>query len=320
MINYGKVGVLSGGYSAEREISLMSGKGVLTALRQQGIDAHAFDPAQHTLAELAQQKFDRVFIALHGRYGEDGTLQGALEQLHIPYTGSGVLASALAMNKAMTKYIWQAKGLLTPRFKLLRADSDWAQIVAELGLPLIVKPALEGSSIGLSKVTKLEQLQEAYIKAAQFGEVVAEEFIDGIELTCPLLETAAGQTNALPVVRIEPPDGNFDYQNKYFTNKTRYQCPAELGDAAEQQARALALAAFQALGCRGWGRIDMIQRRSDGAFYLLEMNTAPGMTEHSLMPVSAKEIGLSFSALVMQILACARLELQIEANVAHDLA
>lgn len=320
MINYGKIGVLLGGHSAEREISLMSGNGVLNALRQQGIDAHAFDPAQHTLAELAQQKFDRVFIALHGRYGEDGTMQGALEQLHIPYTGSGVLASALAMNKAMTKRIWQTNGLLTPRFKLLQADSDWSQIVEELGLPLIVKPALEGSSIGLSKVTKLAQLKEAYLNAAQFGEVVAEEFIDGIELTCPLLETAAGQTNALPVIRIEPPDGNFDYQNKYFTNKTRYHCPAELSETAEQQARTLSLAAFQALGCRGWGRVDMIQRRSDGALYLLEMNTAPGMTEHSLVPVSAKVIGLSYSALVMQILACARLELHIEASVAHDLA
>lgn len=312
MINYGKVGVLLGGCSAEREISLMSGTGVFNALQRQGIDAHTFDPAQRSLAELAEQKFDRVFITLHGRYGEDGTMQGVLEQLHIPYTGSGVLASALAIDKVMTKRIWQANGLLTPRFKVLNPDSDWKQIVEELGLPLIVKPTREGSTIGLTKVTQPAELQIAYTKAAEFGAVMAEEFINGVELTCGLLETPQGQTTALPAIRIEAPDGNYNYQNKYFTNRTRYQCPAGFDEHTEQQIRNLSLAAFHALGCRGWGRVDIIQRQSDGALCLLEMNTSPGMTDHSLIPMAAKVAGLSYEKLALQILACAKLELHVE--------
>lgn len=308
---FGKVGVLFGGRSAEREISLMSGSGVLKALQSQGIDAHGFDPAQRSLGELAAEKFDRVFIALHGRYGEDGTLQGALEQLGIPYTGPGVLASSIAMDKAMTKRIWLHEGLSTPKFEMLSADSDWAAVVAKLGLPLIVKPAHEGSTLGLTKVTEAAQLPAAYALAAKYDKaVMAEEFISGMELTCPVL--GAGDTaRALPVVRIVAPDANYDYQNKYFSDDTRYLCPSGLPPEQEKQIQDLVLKSFKALGCRGWARADVMVRESDNQPFLLEINTSPGMTGHSLVPMSAAVAGLPYEALCVEILRMAALDLKV---------
>ncbi len=307
---FGKVGVLFGGRSAEREISLMSGSGVLKALQSQGIDAHPFDPAQRSLAELAAEKFDRVFIALHGRYGEDGTLQGALEQLGIPYTGPGVLASSIAMDKAMTKRVWLHEGLSTPKFEMLSTDSDWAAVVAKLGLPLIVKPAHEGSTLGLTKVTEASQLPAAYALAAKFDKaVMAEEFISGMELTCPVL--GAGElARALPVVRIVAPDANYDYQNKYFSDDTRYLCPSGLPPEQEKQIQELVLKSFKSLGCRGWARADVMVRESDNQPFLLEINTSPGMTGHSLVPMSAAVAGLPYEALCVEILRMAALDLQ----------
>ena len=308
---FGKVGVLFGGRSAEREISLMSGSGVLKALQSQGIDAHPFDPAQRSLAELAAEKFDRVFIALHGRYGEDGTLQGALEQLGIPYTGPGVLASSIAMDKAMTKRIWLHEGLSTPKFEMLSADTDWAAVVAKLGLPLIVKPAHEGSTLGLTKVTEAAQLPGAYALAAKYDRaVMAEAFISGMELTCPVL--GAGDTaRALPVVRIVAPDANYDYQNKYFSDDTRYLCPSGLPPEQEKQIQELVLKSFTSLGCRGWARADVMVRESDNQPFLLEINTSPGMTGHSLVPMSAAVAGLPYEALCVEILRMAALDLKV---------
>ena len=311
---FGKVGVLFGGRSAEREISLMSGSGVLKALQSQGIDAHAFDPAQRSLAELAAEKFDRVFIALHGRYGEDGTLQGALEQLGIPYTGPGVLASAIAMDKAMTKRIWLHEGLATPKFEMLSAGSDWAAVVAKLGLPLIVKPAHEGSTLGLTKVTEAAQLPGAYATAAKFDKaVMAEEFISGMELTCPVLG-AGDSARALPVVRIVAPDANYDYQNKYFSDDTRYLCPSGLPTEQEKQIQDLVLKSYRSLGCRGWARADVMVRASDNQPFLLEINTSPGMTGHSLVPMSAAVAGLPYEALCVEILRMAALDLKVSAD------
>ncbi len=311
---FGKVGVLFGGRSAEREISLMSGSGVLKALQSQGIDAHAFDPAQRSLGELAAEKFDRVFIALHGRYGEDGTLQGALEQLGIPYTGPGVLASSIAMDKAMTKRIWLHEGLATPKFHMLSADSDWAAVVAKLGLPLIVKPAHEGSTLGLTKVTDAAQLLAAYALAAKYDSaVMAEEFISGMELTCPVL--GAGDTaRALPVVRIVAPDANYDYQNKYFSDQTRYLCPSGLPPEQEKQIQDLVLKSFKSLGCRGWARADVMVREADNQPFLLEINTSPGMTGHSLVPMSAAVAGMPYEALCVEILRMAALDLKASAD------
>ncbi len=311
---FGKVGVLFGGRSAEREISLMSGSGVLKALQSQGIDAHPFDPAQRSLAELAAEKFDRVFIALHGRYGEDGTLQGALEQLGIPYTGPGVLASAIAMDKGMTKRVWLHEGLATPKFEMLSADSDWAAVAAKLGLPLIVKPAHEGSTLGLTKVTDAAQLPGAYAMAAKFDKaVMAEEFISGMELTCPVL--GAGATaRALPVVRIVAPDANYDYQNKYFSDETRYLCPSGLPPEQEQQIQQLVLKSYQSLGCRGWARADVMVRQTDNQPFLLEINTSPGMTGHSLVPMSAAVAGMPYEALCVEILRMAALDLKVSAD------
>lgn len=307
---YGKVGVMMGGRSAEREISLLSGQGVLQALRSKGVDAHPFDPAKQSLAELVAQRFDRVFIALHGRYGEDGTMQGMLEQLGLPYTGSGVLASALAMDKQATKRLWLSHGLPTPRFVMLHAASDWQAVATELGLPLIVKPAREGSSIGLTKVTEAAQLPAAYEKAAHLdADVIAEEFIDGEELTCPLFGSGA-QAQALPVIRIVAPDANYDYQNKYFKDDTVYLCPSGLDAGMEARVQELALAAYRALGCRGWGRADVMLRKKDHAPYLLEMNTSPGMTGHSLVPMAARAAGVGYEAFALQVLAMAQLDLQ----------
>ena len=308
---FGKVGVLFGGRSAECEISLMSGSGVLKALQSQGIDAHPFDPAQRSLGELAAEKFDRVFVALHGRYGEDGTLQGALEQLGIPYTGPGVLASSIAMDKAMTKRIWLHEGLSTPKFEMLSADSDWAAVAAKLGLPLIVKPAHEGSTLGLTKVTDAAQLPGAYALAAKYDKaVMAEEFISGMELTCPVL--GAGDTaRALPVVRIVAPDANYDYQNKYFSDDTRYLCPSGLPPEQEKQIQELVLKSFKSLGCRGWARADVMVRETDNQPFLLEINTSPGMTGHSLVPMSAAVAGLPYEALCVEILRMAALDLKV---------
>ena len=295
--DYGKVAVLLGGRSAEREISLLSGNAVLQALREAGVDAHGFDPAEREVLELKREGFQRVFIALHGRYGEDGTVQGALELIGLPYTGSGVMASALSMDKLRTKMVWVACGLPTPRWDVLTASSDWRAVAARLGLPLIVKPAHEGSTLGLTKVLHADELPGAYALAADYDELVlAEEFIAGTELTAAFL----GQ-EALPLVRIEAPQGKYDYQNKYFSDETRYFCPCGLPAAEEQAIRALVMRAAHALGCRGWGRADLIQR-AEGAVSLLEMNTSPGMTGHSLVPMAAKAAGLSFQQLVLRIL------------------
>jgi len=310
----GKVGVLFGGRSAEREVSIMSGTGVLAALQSLGVDAHAFDPGVQSLADLAAQHFDRVFIALHGRYGEDGSLQGALEQLGIPYTGSGVLASALAMDKAMTKRIWMASGIATPKFEMLGADSDWAQVAAYLELPLIVKPAHEGSTMGLTKVTDAGQLQQAYELAARYDTaVIAEQFIDGSEVTCAILGKAETAI-ALPLIRIVAPDSNYDYQNKYFTDDTQYFCPSGLPAAQETAIQEMVLASYRALGCRGWGRADVMIRASDNKPFLLEMNTSPGMTGHSLVPMAARQAGLDYAALCLEILKMAELELHASAD------
>ncbi len=298
----GKVGVLLGGKSGEREISLMSGQGVLEALRSKQVNAHPFDPAKQTMAELVAQQFDRVFIALHGRFGEDGTMQGLLEQMNLPYTGSGVLASALAIDKQATKRLWSSFNLATPKFSMLHAQSDWNQIVKELGLPIIVKPAREGSSLGLSKVTKAEDLQKAYELAAKLDrDVMAEQCIIGEELTCPIVGDGE-YAQALPVIRIVAPDSNYDYHNKYISDDTRYLCPTGLDISVEEKVQALALSAYKALGCKGWGRADVMIDNASGQPYLLEMNTAPGMTGHSLVPMAAKAAGVEYADLVLWLL------------------
>jgi D-alanine-D-alanine ligase len=299
----GKVAVLMGGPSAEREISLISGKAVLEALRGRGVDAHAFDPAQREILDLRREGFERVFIALHGRFGEDGTVQGALETLRIPYTGSGVMASALAMDKWRTKLVWHATGIPTPRFAMVTASTEWGNVLDLLGLPVIVKPVREGSTLGITKVTRAADLPAAYELAARYDPLVmAEEFVAGQELTASIL----GET-PLPLVRIEAPEGNYDYRNKYFTNDTKYYCPAGLGEALEADIRAAALRSFRMLGCRGWGRGDLILR-SDGSYSFLEMNTAPGMTGHSLVPIAARGAGIDYAELCMRVLADATLD------------
>jgi D-alanine-D-alanine ligase len=298
----GRVGVLLGGKSGERDISLMSGKGVLDALISKGVNAHAFDPGQQAITELAAQKFDRVFIALHGRYGEDGTMQGLLEQMSLPYTGSGVLASALAIDKQATKRLWSSFNLATPRFVMLNANSDWKKIAQDLGLPIIVKPAREGSSLGLTKVTKLEDLSAAYELAAKLDrDVMAEQCIIGEELTCPIVGDGEN-ARALPVIRIVAPDSNYDYHNKYFSDDTKYLCPTGLDLALEKKVQELALSAYRALGCKGWGRADVMIDRQTNQPYLLEMNTAPGMTGHSLVPMAAKAAGVEYADLVLWLL------------------
>ncbi|MDP3618011.1 MAG: D-alanine--D-alanine ligase [Rhodoferax sp.] len=308
----GKVAVLMGGASAEREISLMSGRGVLEALRSQGVDAHAFDPAERDLAELRRGGFARCFIALHGRFGEDGTVQGALELLGIPYTGSGVMASSIAMDKVMTKRVWSAVGLPTPRYVVLSTEQQQReQIVAvpdELGLPLIVKPPREGSSIGVSKVKGYSQMQDAVRLSARYDpDVLCEEFIEGEEVTCPVIGVGVG-ARTLPVVRINAPDGAYDYQNKYFTDVVSYQCPSGLPVDEERELSKIVLAAYRALGCRGWARADLMIRASDRKPFLLEMNTSPGMTSHSLVPMSARAAGISYPALCVEVLRLATLD------------
>jgi D-alanine-D-alanine ligase len=301
-MEFGKVAVLMGGKSGEREISLISGQAVLEALRSRGVDAHAFDPAVRPVWDLAKEGFSRAFLILHGRFGEDGTIQGALETLGIPYTGSGVMASAIAMDKWRTKLVWQAAGVPTPRFRLLNPDTDFAQVVAELGLPIFVKPAREGSSIGVTKVESSEDLAAAFRLAHELDPlVIAEEFVAGQELTAAVL----GDT-PLPLVRIEAPEGKYDYQNKYFTDVVHYHCPSGIPADREAAIRAAALTAFQVLGCRGWARADVILR-ADGSFSFLEMNTAPGMTSHSLVPMAARVAGTAFEDLCVEILKGARL-------------
>jgi D-alanine-D-alanine ligase len=308
----GRVAVLMGGRSAEREISLMSGRGVLAALQSMGVDAHAFDPAARDLSGLRDDGVDRAFVALHGRYGEDGTVQGALELLGIAYTGSGVLASAIAMDKTMTKRVWVAEGLPTPRWRWLDPDTQTRERVREvpdeLGLPLIVKPPREGSSIGLTKVQGYSGMQDAVTLAARYdADVLCEEFIDGEEVTCAVLGAGAA-TVALPVVRIQAPEGNYDYQHKYFTDDTRYLCPSGLDPDEEAEIQRLVVAAYRALGCRGWGRADLMIRAADRRPFLLEMNTSPGMTGHSLVPMSARAAGISYAQLCLHLVAAATLD------------
>jgi D-alanine-D-alanine ligase len=300
---FGKVGVLFGGRSAEREVSLKSGAMVLKALQGRGVDAHAFDPAERGLDALQAERFERVFIALHGRYGEDGTLQGALELMGVPYTGSGVLASSLAMDKWRTKLVWHAAGIPTPRYDLLHADTDFAAVVQRLGLPIMVKPANEGSSIGMSKVKRAEDLAAAYALAAKYDPIViAEQFIEGIELTAGVLGS-----DPLPVIKLETAREFYDYEAKYISDDTRYILPCGLDAAAEAAVQAGVLRAFDALGCRGWGRVDLMMDR-DARPYFLEVNTSPGMTDHSLVPMAARHAGIAFDELCVRILASARLE------------
>ena len=311
---FGKVGVLFGGRSAEREVSLMSGSGVLKALRSKGVEAYAFDPAERSLAELAAEKFDRVFIALHGRYGEDGTLQGVLEQLGIPYTGSGVMASAIGMDKVMTKRIWLSHGLPTPRFVVLdvkdTGHEELRKVPDELGLPLMLKAPHEGSTIGISKVISHSDMQAGFAHCAKYDDVVlAEEFVAGRELTVPVLGSGRN-ARALPIVEIRAPEGNYDYQNKYFSDDTQYLCPAPLDDELTRRIQSIAVRAFNALGSSGWARVDFMLRASDNEPFLLEINTSPGMTGHSLVPMAAKAAGVSYEDLCVEILRCADLDLK----------
>lgn len=311
-IQTSKVAVLMGGHSAERDISLMSGHGVLSALQSLGVNAHGFDPSQHSLQSLRDQQFTHAFISLHGRHGEDGTVQGALELLGIPYTGSGVMASAMAMDKQLTKRLWLAEGLSTPDAVWLPPHLQTAEriaaIPAQLGLPLIVKPPHEGSSIGVTKVTHASGLNEAVALATRYDpDLLCEAFIEGEEVTCPVLGEGV-QAHALPVVRIAAPQGAYDYQNKYFTDAVQYHCPSGLPAAEEEAIKALSVAAYRSLGCRGWGRADVMIRASDRKAFLLEMNTSPGMTGHSLVPMSAKAAGVSYPELCLRILSSARLD------------
>ncbi|OOZ41846.1 D-alanine--D-alanine ligase [Solemya pervernicosa gill symbiont] len=295
--DYGKVAVLMGGDSAEREVSLNSGGAVLAALQSQGVDAQGVDFRAGMLAELAEAGFDRVFIVLHGRMGEDGVVQGALELLDLPYTGSGVLGSALGMDKLRCKKLWTGSDLPTPKFLQLRSGFDAAAVVAQLGLPLMVKPGREGSSIGMSRVERVEDLEAAFNAAVVFDEMVfAEQWISGGEYTVALL---GGET--LPPIRLETPHAFYDYKAKYQADDTSYHCPCGLDSEDEQQLRALALAAFNAAGAEGWGRVDFM-RDEQGAFWLIEVNTVPGMTDHSLVPMAATEAGINFEKLVLRIL------------------
>lgn len=295
--SFGKVAVLFGGRSAEREVSLKSGSAVLAALQKSGVDAHAFDSAQRDLSELKKEKFDCAFIILHGRYGEDGTVQGALELMDIPYTGSGVMASAISMDKWRTKLVWQAAGLPIPEYEVLTAPTDWNAVADHLDLPLFIKPSSEGSSVGVTKVKTVEALPAAYAEAAKHDSVViAESFMNGGEYTATILND-----RALPVIKIEPACEFYDYDAKYLRDDTRYLCPCGLSEEQEAEMQHLALQAFRLIGCEGWGRVDFL-RGDDGKFYLMEINTLPGMTDHSLVPMAAQQAGISFEQLVLQIL------------------
>ncbi|HSI38182.1 MAG TPA: D-alanine--D-alanine ligase [Methylotenera sp.] len=297
---FGKVAVLMGGRSGEREVSLKSGGAVLSALQAQGIDAEAFDPRDKPLHDL--ESFDRVFINLHGRYGEDGCIQGALEMLQIPYTGSGVMASAIGMDKWRTKLLWRATNIVTPDFELVTATSDFAAIEAKLGLPLFVKPANEGSSLGISKVKEAGGLQAAYELAAESDPlVIAEKFVGGGEYTVGVIDDGTGGFKALPIIRIVPKNEFYDFEAKYLRDDTEYLCPCGLSAEKEAQIQQEALLAFRAVGCKGWGRVDFLMDEA-GNHYFLEVNTSPGMTDHSLVPMAAKAAGISFEELVVRIL------------------
>ena len=309
---FGKVAVLLGGRSAEREVSLMSGRGVLEALRSRGVDAYAFDPAERDIGDLRREGFQRCFIALHGRFGEDGTVQGALELMGIAYTGSGVMASSISIDKVTTKRIWLADGLPTPKYLLLRRGAlDRKQVMAvpdELGLPVIVKPAREGSSIGVVKVEGYSGMAGAVEQAAQLdADVLCEQFVEGDEVTCPVLGTG-DNARALPVIRIVAPEGNYDYQNKYFTDTTQYLVPCGLPAGEEEAIQAMVLQAYRVLGCRGWGRLDVMIDAKTRKPYLLEINTSPGMTSHSLVPMSARAAGISYEDLCLEVLRTASLD------------
>jgi D-alanine-D-alanine ligase len=309
----GRVAVLYGGASGERDISIRSGEGVLAALKRSGVNAFGFDPAVRALHELADESADRAFIALHGRYGEDGTVQGALEMMKIPYTGSGVMASSVAMDKSMTKRVWITHGLPTPKFRVLHASAaghvNAQEVAAELGLPLAVKPATEGSSLGFSKVTDAAGLDAALALSWQHAPAaMVEQFVQGREFTCALLESAPGFVHALPVIEIVAPQGNYDYQNKYFGDATRYLCPAPISAAMESQMREICVAAFMALDCAGWARADLMWDEKNDPM-LLEINTSPGMTDHSLVPMAARQAGMSYEDLVMRIASQASLKL-----------
>ena len=307
-MRFGKVAVLFGGRSAEREISIRSGSGVLGALRRQGVDAHAFDPAERPMDDLRREGFVRAFIALHGRYGEDGTVQGALELLGIPYTGSGVMACAIAMDKVFTKRVWLTHDLPTPRFEVVRRGDVLRELPDRLGLPLIVKPPHEGSTIGVSKVAGYSDIQQAVELAAKYDDLVlVEQFIEGRELTVAILGKDAN-ARALPVIEIQAPGGNYDYHNKYFGEETRYLCPAPLADDVAAAVQAISLEAFRALECEGWARVDMILDLEQRP-WLLEINTSPGMTDHSLVPMAARALGMSYDELVLSVLAGARLKI-----------
>ncbi|AJJ61298.1 D-alanine--D-alanine ligase [Yersinia aldovae] len=302
-----KVAVLLGGTSAEREVSLLSGQAVLAGLRDGGVDAYGIDTKDFPVTQLKEQGFSKVFIALHGRGGEDGTLQGVLEFLQLPYTGSGVMASALTMDKLRTKLVWQASGLpISPYVALNRqqfatlSPEALAAAVAKLGLPLIVKPSREGSSVGMSKVDKMSDLHDALVEAFRHdSDVLIEKWLSGPEFTVAIVGD-----DVLPSIRIQAPGVFYDYEAKYLSDKTQYFCPSGLSSELEQQLATLALQAYQALDCSGWGRVDVMQD-SDGSFYLLEVNTSPGMTSHSLVPMAARQSGLSFSQLVARILTLA---------------
>ena len=301
--DFGRVGVLYGGKSAEREVSIMSGQGVHDALRSANVDAHLFDTGRYTLVDLINAGFDRVFVALHGRYGEDGTIQGALELLGLPYTGSGPMASSLSMDKIMTKRVWLQHGLPTPGFAVLNGGEDLPEAAA-LGWPLMIKPPHEGSTLGITKVEHEATLSSAYEMAAAFDEqVLAEQFIRGRELTVPLLGKGAS-ARALPIVEIIAPGGNYDYEHKYHSDDTQYVCPAELDGELTSHIQRIAEQAYRVLGCEGWGRADFMLDEQ-GRPWLLEMNTSPGMTTHSLVPMSARAAGMSYVDLCLNILSTA---------------
>jgi D-alanine-D-alanine ligase len=321
--DFGKVAVLFGGTSSEREVSLMSGAGVLKALQSQGIDAHAFDPATQPLQALKDLRFDCAFVALHGRGGEDGTLQGALEWLGLPYTGSGVKASAIAMDKVATKQIWLHQGLSTPVYRELAStltgpalEKALAELPALLGLPFIMKPPHEGSTIGFSKIESVHQSAAAFELASKLDTaVLAESFVPGRELTVTILGGGRLASRALPIIEICAPKGNYDFQNKYYTNDTQYLCPAPLSEALTQMIQSLAVKAFDALGCEGWGRVD-VMLNGDIPF-LLEVNTSPGMTSHSLVPMAAKAVGISYEALCVEVLSTASLKTLVHQGEPH---
>lgn len=314
--DFGRVGVLYGGRSAEREVSLMSGAGVHEALLSKGVDAHLFDTGERSLAELAAQNFDRVFIALHGRYGEDGSLQGALELLNIPYTGSGPMASSLAMDKTMTKRVWLQCGLPTPEFALLESAVDTQGLDETLGLPFILKPPHEGSTVGFTKVEAMAQVEAAYALASRFdSKVLAERFIQGRELTVPILGDGEA-ARALPVIEIVAPDGNYDFENKYISNETQYFCPADLSPELTAEIRDLARRSYLAINCEGWARADFMLDEENRP-WLLEINTSPGMTSHSLVPMAAKAEGIGYADLCLTILESASLKLRAVARLAE---